>query len=251
MKRKRAQRPRPRRADRRGGPGRRSARGKDPFLETLSHELRTPLSTALMQAQLLRRGVLDAEGVRRAGEAIERAVETQVRLIDDLVDASRIASGELPLKHEPVDPVAAVKSAIASVSATAREKLVALEAAFEEPVVPVSADPARLRQVLTNLLVNAVQLSPKDGCVRVAVETRDGRARISVANGGVGIAPEILPYVFDPFARADLTRTTAWGGLGLRLGIVRELVERQGGAVTVDSAGTDKGAVFTVTLPLA
>jgi two-component system CheB/CheR fusion protein len=225
-------------------------RMKDVFLATLSHELRTPLTSVLIQAQLLCRGKLEDAKIRRAGEAIERAVKVQMRLVDELLDISRIITGKFQMELQLVDLATVVRTALDTVSAMADKKSVALESILDESVGRVSGDPARLQQTVWNLLVNAINFTPQGGRVTIALEPVDGRARIQVRDTGVGIEQEFLPHIFDRFVQAERTITRSQGGLGLGLAIVRHLVSMHGGTVLAESAGKDKGATFTVTLPL-
>jgi two-component system CheB/CheR fusion protein len=225
-------------------------RMKDVFLATLSHELRTPLNSLLIQSQLLRRGEHEDAKIRRAGEAIERAVKMQMQLIDELLDISRIITGKFQMELQLVDVATVVSAALDTVSAMADKKSVVLESTLDESVGRVSGDPARLQQIVWNLLVNAINFTPKGGRVIIALESVDGRARIQVSDTGVGIEPEFLPHIFDRFVQAERTITRTHGGLGLGLAIVRHLVDMHGGTVLAESAGKDKGATFTVMLPV-
>jgi two-component system CheB/CheR fusion protein len=225
-------------------------RAKDRFLAVLSHELRTPLSTLLLQVELLRRGTLDGTGAERAMDAIERAAKIQAQLIADLLDVSRIVAGKLELELQSVNVAELVREALDMASVMAAKNSVALEAALDDSVGHVRGDPVRLRQVLWNLLANAIKFTPEGGRVTVRVEATDGRARIQVSDTGIGIEPGILHQIFDPFAQAGTARREMYGGLGLGLAIVRHLVYGHGGTVEAESPGTGKGSTFTVTLPL-
>ncbi|MFL5349259.1 MAG: chemotaxis protein CheB [Hyalangium sp.] len=225
-------------------------RAKDQFLATLSHELRTPLSTMLMQAQLLRRGDLEAAKLKRASEAIERSTKVQVQLIDDLLDVSRIVSGKLRVQLQPAYLPAVVRAALESVSAQADKKSITFEVTLDESLGPVSGDPTRLQQVVWNLLTNAIKFSPEGQQVAVVLEPLNGHARLRVSDRGAGIEPEFLPRIFDRFMQEDSSSTRVFGGLGLGLAIVRHLVELHGGTVQAESPGKGQGATFTVTLPL-
>jgi two-component system CheB/CheR fusion protein len=220
---------------------------KDRFLAVLSHELRTPLSALLLQVTLLRRRIAEGAGTENTINAIERAARIQARLTDDLLDVSRIVSGKLDLTLERVDVVAVVREAIEMVRAMAEDRSVALETALDESVGPVLGDPTRLRQVVWNLLTNAIKATLEGGRVTIALDGVDGRARIEVRDTGVGITPEFLPRVFDVFSQAKPSKS---GGLGLGLAIVRHVVELHHGTVQAASVGENTGATFTVTLPL-
>ena len=226
----------------------RANRTKDEFLATLSHELRTPLATMLMQAQMLRK--VEHPKAQRAGEAIERATRTQVQLIDDLLDVSRIVAGKLRMELEAVDLTTVIKAAVEGVSAPAERKSIELKLLIDPSLGKVSGDPVRLQQIVTNLLTNAVKFTPAGGQVTLELERVDGRARIVVTDTGMGIDPGFLAHVFNRFSQEDGSNTRVYGGLGLGLAIVRHLVEAHGGTVTAHSAGSGKGATFAVTLPL-
>jgi len=224
---------------------------KDEFLATLSHELRTPLTAVLGWARLLGSGELDERSAARAVEVIERNAEAQKQLIDDILDVSRIITGKLALEFEPVEPAAVVAAAVEAVRPAAQAKRIALNVLAHEETGPVSGDAARLRQVVWNLLNNAVKFTPEGGRVEVRVGREGTSARVEVSDTGEGIRPEFLPYVFDRFRQADATTTRRRGGLGLGLAIVRHLVELHGGTVSAESEGVGRGTTFTVTLPLA
>ncbi|MBD0369739.1 MAG: PAS domain S-box protein [Pyrinomonadaceae bacterium] len=223
---------------------------KDEFLATLSHELRTPLTAMLGWTRMLRTKQLDENTSIHALETIERNVRAQTQLIEDLLDVSRIITGKLRLETRPVELVPVIEAAIDSIQPAAEAKEIVLERALDPTASPVLGDTARLQQVVWNLLSNAVKFTPKGGRVRVSLERSDSYAAISVTDTGVGISQEFLPYVFDRFRQADSSSTRAHGGLGLGLAIVRHLVELHGGIVSATSDGTQRGARFTVNLPL-
>jgi signal transduction histidine kinase len=228
-------------------------RTKDLFLATLSHELRTPLTPVLGWVNLLRTGGqgLDSAMLGQGLEAIERNARLQARLVDDLLDISRIVSGKIRIEWEPVNLCAVVESAIETVrpDATARN----IELAVELPECPliVQGAPVRLQQIVWNLLSNAVKFTPRAGRVRVRAWRESSEAHVEVGDNGIGIAPEFLPYVFERFRQADGTTTRQYGGLGLGLAIVRALAELHGGNVRAESEGTGHGARFTLSLPCA
>lgn len=222
---------------------------KDEFLAALSHELRTPLNAILGWAQLLEQTELDKETSAGGLASIHRNARAQARLIDDLLDISRIVSGKFLLKTQTVDVTSVVTSAIEVVRASAAAKAIEL-AADVTSGCPVSADPERLQQVLWNLLSNAIKFTPTGGRVEVRVRTLGGECTVEVRDTGVGIAPEFLPHVFDRFRQADGSLTREHGGLGLGLAIVHEIVEMHGGSVSASSPGRGRGATFTVRLPL-
>ncbi|HEV2853635.1 MAG TPA: ATP-binding protein [Thermoanaerobaculia bacterium] len=229
----------------------RANRLKDQFLATLSHELRTPLNAILGWAQILRAGRLDPEGMTRGLEAIERSSRAQAQLIGDLLDISRVISGKLRLEVRPVDPVDVIEAALATVLPAAQAKGVPIERFLDRRAGLVQADPDRLQQVVWNLLSNAVKFTPRGGKVEVHLAAIEGHAEIRVHDTGQGIAPELLPHIFELFRQGDGSSTPGQAGLGLGLSIVRELVELQGGEVRAESSGLGNGATFTVVLPLA
>ena len=223
---------------------------KDQFLATLSHELRTPLSAIHAWASLLRGGKLDAPRAARAVEGIERSAILQTKLVEDLLDVSRIAAGKLVLDPRPVNPTPVVEAALDAVRGAAEAKQIRLEAELELTEGQVRGDPARLQQIVWNLLSNAVKFSTQGGRVVVWLAEVDGQVVIAVRDEGEGIAPEVLPHVFERFWQADVARTRSHGGLGLGLAIVRDLVQLHGGSVEAASEGKGQGATFTVRLPL-
>jgi len=226
-------------------------RTKDEFLATLSHELRTPLSAILGWSHLVRSGKLDESHMSRALETIERNARSQSQLIDDLLDVSRIITGKLQIEVRPVDLNAVIEAAIDAVRPAFEAKTIQFESAVEAEAGFVAGDPNRLQQIFWNLFSNAVKFTPEQGTVRVeAIRTPTG-IRISVSDSGVGITPEFLPYIFDRFRQADGSTTRVHGGLGLGLSIVKHLVNLHQGNVEVQSEGKNKGACFTITLPLA
>lgn len=225
---------------------------KDQFLATLSHELRTPMTAILGWIQLLRDPVIREKSLDRAIDSIESNARTQARLIEDLLDMSRILSGKLTIKPGVVDLHQIVQAAIDAVRPAALAKNITITQqlpAAEE--VKLAGDAARLQQVVSNLLSNAVKFTPEAGKISVAVDACDGRARVVVSDSGRGINPEFLPHVFEQFRQADGSTTRQHGGLGLGLAIVKHLVEIHGGAVSAGSAGDGQGANFTVDLPLS
>jgi signal transduction histidine kinase/CheY-like chemotaxis protein len=226
-------------------------RVKDEFLSTLSHELRTPLTSIIGWTSLMRAGQVRGEVQAQALETIERNARIQSRLIDDLLDLSRIISGKLLLDTREVELAAVVSDSIDVVRPAANAKGIRLTYECEAGANTVAGDSARLQQVAWNLLSNAVKFTPEGGEVCVSL-TRDGaRVRLAVSDTGKGIPAEFLPHVFDRFRQADSATTRAYGGLGLGLAIVRHLAELHGGTVEADSAGEGRGSTFSVTFPLA
>lgn len=227
-----------------------SSRLKDEFLATMSHELRTPLNAILGWANLLSKGSLDDKSTTQALETIERNARSQVRLIEDLMDVSRIITGKLRLDVRPVALAEVVEAAAAAVRPTAEAKNIRMQVLLDPQAGPVSGDPERLQQVMWNLLSNALKFTPKNGRVQVRLERINSHLEIAVTDTGQGISAEFLPHVFDRFRQADSTNTRSIGGLGLGLAIVRQLVELHGGTVQAVSAGQGQGATFTVSLPI-
>jgi CheY-like chemotaxis protein/two-component sensor histidine kinase len=225
-------------------------RAKDEFLATLSHELRTPLNAILGWSRMLSNGKLDEEIRARGLETIQRNTLLQSQLIDDILDVSRIISGKLRLEVSPVELSSVVESAIESILLAAQAKEIRLQPILDSHNCLISGDANRLQQVIWNLLSNAIKFTPKGGRVQVRLERVNSHVEIIVTDTGMGIPPEVLPHVFERFRQADSATTRKYGGLGLGLAIVRHLVEMHGGTVQVKSDGEDKGATFTVKLPL-
>jgi signal transduction histidine kinase len=225
-------------------------RTKDQFLATLSHELRTPLTALVGWVRLLKGGQLD-EGLRqRALESIDRNARAQAQLVDDLLDVSRIVSGQLRLETRLIDPATIVTAALDAVRPAAGLKRIALQITVGASPRAILADPDRLHQVLANLLGNALKFTPEGGRIDVGLAHAHDRIEITVQDNGQGIGPDFLPHVFDRFRQADMTTTKPHGGLGLGLAIVRHLVELHGGTVRAHSLGEGQGATFTVPLPV-
>jgi signal transduction histidine kinase/CheY-like chemotaxis protein len=224
-------------------------RAKDDFLAVVSHELRTPLTAVMGWAHLLNTGKLDPRHADRALQTIERSAEVQSKLIDDLLDVSRIGSGSLRLHRRPVPISAAVDAAMESIRPHAEGKRIELHTEIDPAAGLVAADPQRLQQIVGNLLSNAVKFTPEGGRVDVGVRRSQTGVELSVRDTGVGIPYDFLPYVFDRFRQGDSASTRTHGGLGLGLAIVKNLVEMHGGTVRAESAGHWRGARFVVSLP--
>ena len=222
---------------------------KDEFLATLSHELRTPLNAILGWSQILRSRALDREESEKALATIERNARAQNQLIDDLLDVSRIITGKLRLDVRPVDLSGVIKAAVEAARPAAEAKSIRLQTLLDPQAELISGDPDRLQQIVWNLLSNAIKFTPKNGRVQVRLERVNSHLEIVVSDTGKGIEPEFLQHVFDRFRQADQTSTRAFGGLGLGLAIVRQLVELHGGQASVASAGEGQGSTFTVSLP--
>src|ERR1044071_1281504 len=215
---------------------------KDEFLSTLSHELRTPLTSIIGWTNLMRAGQVRGEVQAQALETIERNAKTQSRLIDDLLDISRIISGKLLLETREVNLDSVISNSIEVVRPAANAKGIQLTYECEPGGKTVSGDSARLQQVAWNLLSNAVKFTPEGGRVSVRLAREGARVKLSVSDTGRGIPAEFLPHVFDRFRQADSATTRAHGGLGLGLAIVRHLAELHGGEVRAESAGEDRGS---------
>jgi PAS domain S-box-containing protein len=221
---------------------------KDQFLATLSHELRTPLNVILGYAQMSQSG---AVGPEHALGVIERNAQLQARLVEDLLDVSRIASGKFRFSTDrvPIGPV--VTDAVAMLRPSASAKSIQVEVTVEDPGLAVLGDASRLRQLLANLVHNAVKFTNRNGRVSIAARRDGGDLVLEVRDSGIGIAPDFLPFVFDQFRQADSSTTREHGGLGLGLTIASGIVEAHGGRMSVQSGGPNLGSTFTVRLPLA
>jgi len=224
---------------------------KDEFLATLSHELRTPLTSILGWASMIRTGEVEGSNATRAIETIERNARSQARLIDDLLDVSRIITGNLRLDMHPLNLAPIVEAALDALRPTADVKGIKLQTRFVPAQCLVKGDPNRLRQVIWNLLSNAIKFTPRNGSVSIDLTCVESTARLTVGDTGDGISPEFLPYVFDRFRQAEGSISRKQGGLGLGLAVARHLVELHGGTIRAESDGLGTGAVFTVDLPLA
>src|SRR3954447_9769530 len=222
---------------------------KDQFLATLSHELRSPLNVMLGWTQMLRSGQVSPAAAARGFDILERSVRLQAKLIEDLLDVSRIITGKLRIEKRRVDLATIVDAAVDAARPTAHAKKVALTATIE-PTLFMAADPQRLQQVVSNLLTNALKFTREHGSIDVRVDRVEDRARIVVRDSGIGIAPDLLPRIFDRFQQGDSSTTRTHGGLGLGLAIVKHLVDQHGGQVAAASAGAGQGSTFTLTLPL-
>lgn len=223
---------------------------KDQFLAVVSHEIRTPLNAMLGWARLLRVGELDGDGTSRALGAIERSAEAQRRLIDDLLDLSRVVSGRLQLVRSVTPLAGVIEAAVDTVRPRAVEKGVRLDIALVNPDVLVLADAQRLQQVIWNLAWNAVKFTPAGGWVTISLQRSEAMAEVRVSDSGIGIAADLLPHVFEWYRQGDGSSRPVEAGLGLGLGLVRQLVELHDGTVSAHSAGPDRGATFVVRLPL-
>jgi len=226
-----------------------ATRAKDQFLGTLSHELRSPLSAVLHWTHIIRQGLVEPGRMDHALEIVERNARAQARLIEDLLDVTRIASGKLSVELARVDVGAIVNAVIERVRGAADGKRIGLEVERKADAVPIRGDVTRLQQVFENLLTNAIKFTPEGGRVTVVVGRAGDRAEVTVRDTGIGIAADVLPHVFERFHQ-DPSVAQQHGGLGLGLAIARHLVEMHGGTIEAHSDGVQRGAVFTVRVPL-
>ncbi|MGH8653546.1 MAG: ATP-binding protein [Gammaproteobacteria bacterium] len=227
---------------------------KDELLAIISHELRGPLNAIISWAAVLQQLNIDTVLAAKAVSAIERSVKQQVRMIEDLLDITRIVQGTLAIEKRPVELASVVEEAISTVRPSAEAKSIALEVTSDPALGLVLADPGRLQQVMVNLLSNSIKFTPKAGTVEIRLErvqdSAGSQVQLTVKDTGAGIDPAFLPYVFDRYRQASDSRSGRQGGLGLGLAIVRSLVELHGGSVHAESPGEGLGATFTVRLPL-
>ncbi|HET7112338.1 MAG TPA: response regulator [Pyrinomonadaceae bacterium] len=226
-------------------------RAKDVFLATLSHELRTPLTPVVGWIKLLRSGNLDEKSVDQALDAIERNAWLQSRLIDDLLDTSRIATGKIHFEPKPTDLNTVVKAAIDTVRASAAAREIELSITLSSSTLVVMGEPVRLQQIAWNLLSNAIKFTEPGGKVSVTTHDEGPQARLVVYDTGIGIEPEFLPHVFDRFKQADGSTSRRHGGLGLGLAIADALAKMHGGKIEAESAGVGQGSCFTLHVELA
>jgi len=227
-----------------------ASRLKDEFVAMVSHELRTPLTPILGAVYMVRNDPGNMTILHRSLDLIERNAKAQSKIVEDLLDVSRIISGKLRLNMETVDLHAVVSAAAETVRPASEAKNIAMELSLRPLRGVVYGDAGRLQQVVWNLLANSVKFTPSGGRITVDLDESGVYAQLRVSDTGVGIGPEFLPHVFDRFRQADGSQTRPHGGLGLGLAIVRHLVESHGGAIQADSSGRHKGATFTVKLPL-
>ena len=223
---------------------------KDEFVAVVSHELRTPLTPILGGVYMLRSEPQDPEMFARALDLIERNARTQVKIVNDLLDISRIISGKMRLNMEPVDLSDVVQAALETVRPAVDAKNIQIQLRMESIGAAMSGDADRLQQIVWNLLANSVKFTPNGGHIEIALRAAGGYAELRVTDSGIGIDPDFLPYVFDRFRQANTSRTRIHGGLGLGLAIVRHLVESHGGTVHAESLGEEQGATFIVRLPM-
>lgn len=225
-------------------------RAKDEFLMTLSHELRTPMTAILGWSRMLPAMDPSDPMFHEAIDSIAGGAQLQARLIDDILDVSRIVSGKLRLSPETVEVARVIMNAVDGVASTAEAKEIAITTSFAPGLGMIVADATRIQQVIWNLLANAVKFTPKHGAVHVSAQRTASHLQIAVRDSGEGIDPRFLPHIFEPFRQAESPQTRVHGGLGLGLSIVRYIAEAHGGTVSAESEGRGKGATFTVTLPV-
>jgi signal transduction histidine kinase/CheY-like chemotaxis protein len=228
----------------------RASRAKDDFLALVSHELRTPLSAILGWTQVIRRARDDREKLDQGLDVIERNVRLQTRLVDDLLDMSRMIAGKLRMDVQTVTLADAIEGAIETVAQSAHARQIRLQKILD-PAIKVSGDPGRLQQVFWNLLSNAIKFTPKDGFVRVVMQRVNSHIEVRVIDSGQGMSPDFLAYAFERFRQSSAAEARKTGGLGLGLSIVKYLVEMHGGSVEAHSEGEGRGATFVIKLPLA
>lgn len=226
-----------------------ASRLKDEFLAVLSHEMRTPLNAILGWAQIITSTDSEPAMVRRGLEVIQRNAASQLHVVEDLLDVSRIITGKMVVRTDPIDVGGVVGAAVDTVRASAGAKNIKLTLTIDPALGQVIGDRDHLQQSVWNILSNAVKFTQACGHVDVQVLQDDDHARIVAQDNGQGIAPEFLPHVFERFRQADPGSTRVHGGLGLGLAVVRYLVEAHGGTVSAASAGHGHGATFTITLP--
>ena len=228
-----------------------ACRVKDEFLATVSHELRTPLNSILGWTQLFRAGKLDDAGRSHALETIEQSAKTQARLIEDLLDVSRIVSGKMRLEVRSLQMSEVIEAAVETIRPAAEAKSISIQLMLESVGCPVFGDPNRLQQVVWNLLSNAIKFTQPGGLVQVLLHRHGSSAQLLVKDNGIGIHGDFLPHIFDAFRQADSSSTRAHKGLGLGLTIVRRLTELHGGTVRAESGGEGEGTTIEILLPVA
>jgi signal transduction histidine kinase/CheY-like chemotaxis protein len=223
---------------------------KDEFLANLSHEIRTPLTAILGWSELLKPGLSSPAEMTEGLDVIRRNARAQAKLIEDLLDMSRIVSGKLRLDVQRVDLGGAIAAAVEVIHLAAQAKGVRVEIVVDPLAGPVAGDPGRLQQILWNLLSNAIKFTPRGGKVQITVERVNSHIELSVSDNGAGIEPDFLPHAFDRFTQAELPPGSQHRGLGLGLAIVKKLAELHGGSVRAKSGGVGKGSTFIVSLPI-
>jgi signal transduction histidine kinase/ActR/RegA family two-component response regulator len=220
------------------------------FLSVVSHELRTPLNAVLGWVQMLSAGHVEPERAQKAIRTIERNARVMARILDDLLDVSRISGGGVRIQAVPVDLAAVIQRVLDEMHPTAEARGVHVKLTCHAAPDPVAGDPTRLQQVIANLVSNAIKFTPRGGHVEVRLAQVDSEVEIQISDTGQGIDADFLPHIFERFTQADTSTTRRQGGLGLGLAIVRALVDAHGGSVRAESPGPGQGATFTVRLPL-
>jgi PAS domain S-box-containing protein len=228
-----------------------ASRIKDEFLGTLSHELRTPLTAIVGWVHIFQTEELSPAEFKEGVEVIERNCRAQIRLIEDLLDMSRIITGKIRLEVQLVDLPVVVRAAIEAVKPSADVRGIHLVPVLDAELSPVRGDPARLQQIVWNLLSNAIKFTPREGRVEIRVHRTGSNLEIVVSDTGIGMSAEFLPYIFERFRQADSSTTREYEGLGLGLSIVKQLVELQGGTVQASSDGKGRGSTFRVSFPIS
>jgi len=226
-------------------------RVKDEFLAILSHELRTPLTSILGWSRLLRAGQLKEFDRHRAVQIIERNAEAQLKLIEDLLDVSRIITGKLKMEFLPIPFAPIIENVVNELLPAATAKQIEVDMSVDASAGPILGDPMRVQQIVTNIFANAVKFTPEGGRISLRLERIDSQARLRVSDTGIGISASVLPHIFERFKQADSSNVRVHGGLGLGLAIVHHLVQQQGGSVRAESAGEGHGATFIVDFPIA
>lgn len=220
------------------------------FMTVFSHELRNSLCAIRFAVGILRMETSTRSAALKARTVIERQVAQMTRLVEDLLDVSRIRRGQLALRRERVDLCAVATHAAETVAFTMQERKHRMSTSFPDAPVWLQADPARLEQVFVNLLFNAAKYTDPGGQIRLSAETEQGEAVVRICDSGIGIEPKDLPHIFALFAQADPSSRRSEAGMGIGLTLVRTLVERHGGRITAASAGRGHGSEFTVRLPM-
>jgi signal transduction histidine kinase/ActR/RegA family two-component response regulator len=223
---------------------------KDQFLAMLAHELRNPLAPIQIAVQVISTGEGGTPALQKARQIVDRQVQHLSRLLDDLLDVSRITTGKVELRKEPVNLAAAVANALDASRSHIEQREHCLSVSLPEEPIVLDADPTRFEQVITNLVNNAAKYTAPHGHISVTARRENDQAVLSVRDDGMGIAPDLIPHVFDLFTQADRSLVRAGGGLGIGLTIVRSLVELHGGTATVESEGPGRGSEFIIRLPL-
>ncbi len=228
----------------------RADRSKDEFVAILGHELRGPLSAASMAAQLLQTGPDAPEKTARMSQVIMRQIDHMSRLVEDLLDVSRVSRGLVVIDKAPLDIAEVINGAVEQVGTAAARKGHALDVSLPDGPVIVQGDRTRMLQVVSNLLTNAIRYTPDGGAIHVVLEVHDGAMSIRIIDNGIGVHADLMPNLFDLYVQAERTSDRQGGGLGLGLALVKNLVEAHDGTVTAESEGKNRGSTFTVRLPL-